>query len=67
MLNRFIKASFPFFEKQAHDLAIFEQHMALGHIVIIPGADYNTFLSHPELVEERMQEFMSSSSSGTSN
>ena len=58
LLARFAKASIPFFEKEVHDLALFERHMADGSIVIIPGADYNTFLTHPDLVEEEIRLFL---------
>ena len=60
LLARFTKASVPFFEKEVHDLALFESHMADGSIVIIPGADYNTFLTHPDLVEEEIRLFLKS-------
>jgi hypothetical protein len=60
LIARFTKASLPFFEKEVHDLALFETNMANGSIVIIPGADYNTFLSHPDLVEEEIRLFMKS-------
>lgn len=60
LLARFAKASIPFFEKEVHDLALFERHMADGSIVIIPGADYNTFLTHPDLVEEEVRLFLKS-------
>ena len=60
LLARFAKASIPYFEKEVHDLALFERDMADGSIVIIPGADYNTFLTHPDLVEEEIRLFLSS-------
>ena len=60
LLARFIKASVPFFEKEIHDLALFERDMADGSIVMIPGADYNTFLTHPDLVEEEIRRFLTS-------
>jgi pimeloyl-ACP methyl ester carboxylesterase len=60
LINRFIKASFPFFENQVHDIALFKHGMRRGEIAIIPGADYNTFLSHPDLVEERIRDFLES-------
>ena len=59
LLARFTKASIPFFEKEVHDLALFENNMADGSIVIIPGADYNTFLTHPDLVEAEIRLFVS--------
>lgn len=59
LLARFAKASIPFFEKEVHDLALFER-LADGSIVIIPGADYNTFLTHPDLVEEEIRLFLKS-------
>lgn len=60
LLARFAKASVPFFEKEVHDLALFETQMADGSIVMIPGADYNTFLTHPALVEEEIRLFLTS-------
>jgi non-heme chloroperoxidase len=60
LLARFAKASIPFFGKEVHDLALFESRMAHGSIVMIPGADYNTFLTHPDLVEEEMRLFLES-------
>lgn len=60
LITRFIKASFPFFEQEVHNLALFETQLANGSIVVIPGADYNTFLSHPDLVEEQIRRFLSS-------
>jgi pimeloyl-ACP methyl ester carboxylesterase len=60
LLTRFAKASVPFFEKEVHDLALFESNVADGSIVMIPGADYNTFLTHPDLVEERIRLFLKS-------
>jgi non-heme chloroperoxidase len=60
LLARFTKASVPFFEKEVHDLALFKDNMADGSIVIIPGADYNTFLTHPDLVEEEIRLFLKS-------
>jgi pimeloyl-ACP methyl ester carboxylesterase len=60
LLARFAKASVPFFEKEVHDLALFERDMADGSIVVIPGADYNTFLTHPDLVEEEIRLFLKS-------
>ena len=60
LLARFAKASIPFFEKEVHDLALFENQMTDGSIVIIPGADYNTFLTHPDLVEEKIRVFVKS-------
>src|SRR4051812_11096572 len=60
LLARFTKASIPFFEKEVHDLALFKNNMADGSIVIIPGADYNTFLTHPDLVEEEIRLFLKS-------
>jgi hypothetical protein len=32
--------------------------VANGSIVIIPGADYNTFLTHPDLVEDEIRRFL---------
>jgi pimeloyl-ACP methyl ester carboxylesterase len=58
LLTRFTKASVPFFEKEVHDLGLFESNMADGSIVVIPGADYNTFLTHPDLVEEEIRLFL---------
>ena len=58
LLARFTKASVPFFEKEVHDLALFKDNIADGSIVIIPGADYNTFLTHPDLVEEEIRLFL---------
>jgi non-heme chloroperoxidase len=60
LLVRFTKASIPFFEKEVHDLALFDSNMADGSIVIIPGADYNTFLTHPDLVEQEIRLFLKS-------
>ena len=60
LLARLAKASVPFFEKEVHDLALFDRDMADGTIVIIPGADYNTFLTHPDLVEEESRRFLKS-------
>ncbi len=48
-------------ENQVHDMAVFTQRMVKGEIAIIPGADYNTFLSHPDLVEEKIRRFLDSS------
>jgi non-heme chloroperoxidase len=59
--RRYTKTSFPFYEKQAHDIALFEQNMARGTIRVIPNADYNTFLTHPELVKDEMRVFLDSS------
>ena len=59
LLARFTKASIPFFEKEVHDMALFGQ-LADGSIVIIPGADYNTFLTHPDLVEDEIRLFLKS-------
>jgi pimeloyl-ACP methyl ester carboxylesterase len=58
LLQDFNRASIPFYEKSAHDMAIFEQQMANGKIVIIPGSDYNTFVTHPKLVEDQMRLFL---------
>jgi len=60
LLTRFTRASFPFFELEVHNLAMFETRMTNGSIVMIPGADYNTFLTHPDLVEEEMRLFLNS-------
>ena len=60
LLARYTKASVPFFEKEVHDLALFKGNVADGAIVIIPGADYNTFLTHPDLVEEEIRLFLTS-------
>ena len=60
LLARFTKASVPFFEKEVHDLALFERDMADGSVVVIPGADYNTFLTHADLVEEEIRLFLKS-------
>ena len=60
LLARFAKASIPFFEKEVHDLALFKDNMADGSIVVIPGADYNTFLTHADLVEEQIRLFLKS-------
>lgn len=58
LLAEFTRASIPFYEKSALDMAIFSQQMQNGKIVIIPGADYNTFLTHPELVDEQIRSFL---------
>jgi pimeloyl-ACP methyl ester carboxylesterase len=58
LIARFTKASLPFFEQEVHNLATFKTNMANGSIVVIPGADYNTFLSHPALVEEEIRRFL---------
>lgn len=58
LIEDLITASIPFYEKQARDMAIFNQFMKNGKIIIIPGSDYNTFLSHPKLVEEQIRSFL---------
>lgn len=58
--SRYTKSSFPFYEKQAHDIALFQQTMARGIVRVIPGADYNTFLTHPGLVEDEIRRFLDS-------
>jgi pimeloyl-ACP methyl ester carboxylesterase len=58
LLARFSKASIPFFEKEIHDQSLFESQVANGSIVVIPGADYNTFLTHPDVVEEAIRRFL---------
>jgi non-heme chloroperoxidase len=60
LLARLTKASIPFFEREVRDMALFKGQMADGSIVIIPGADYNTFLTHPDLVEEEIRLFLKS-------
>jgi non-heme chloroperoxidase len=60
LIARFTRASVPFFEKEVHDLALFERDLADGSIVIIPGADYNTFLTHPDLVDAEIRLFLKS-------
>lgn len=58
LLEELITASIPFYEKSARDMAIFNQFVKNGKIVIIPGSDYNTFLTHPRLVEEQIRSFL---------
>jgi pimeloyl-ACP methyl ester carboxylesterase len=58
LVEEFISASIPFYEKSARDMALFDQFVGNGKIVIIPGSDYNTFLTHPELVEEQIRSFL---------
>jgi non-heme chloroperoxidase len=58
LLEDFNRAQIPFYEKSARDMAIFDQFVENGKIVIIPGSDYNTFLTHPKLVEEQIRLFL---------
>jgi pimeloyl-ACP methyl ester carboxylesterase len=58
LIEDFNRASIPFYEKSARDMAIFDQFVEKGKIVIIPGSDYYTFHTHPNLVEEQIRSFL---------
>jgi hypothetical protein len=58
LIEDFNRASIPFYEKSARDMAIFGQFVENGKIVIIPGSDYYTFHTHPNLVEEQIRSFL---------
>ena len=61
LIEDFNRASIPFYEKSARDMAIFDQFVENGKIVIIPGSDYYTFHTHPNLVEEQIRAFLTQS------
>jgi len=58
LLRRLNRASTPLYAMQAHDIGLFEQNMQSGKVVLIPGAQYYTYLSHPDLVEEQIRSFL---------
>jgi non-heme chloroperoxidase len=58
LLRRLNRASIPVYAMQAHDVGLFEQNMRNGKVVLIPGAQYYTYLSHPQLVEEQIRSFL---------
>jgi hypothetical protein len=61
LLRRLNRASIPMYGMQAHDIGLFEQNMKSGKIVLIPRAQYYTYLSHPDVVEEQIRLFLAAS------
>jgi len=61
LLRRLNRASIPIYAMQAHDIGLFEQNMKNGKVVLIPGAQYYTYLSHPQLVQELIRSFLDAS------
>jgi len=58
LLRRLNRASIPIYGMQAHDIGLFEQNMKNGRIILLPGAQYYTYLSHPDVVEEQIRLFL---------
>jgi pimeloyl-ACP methyl ester carboxylesterase len=58
LLRRLNRASIPIYAMQAHDIGLFEQNMKNGKVILLPGAQYYTYLSHPDVVEEQIRLFL---------
>ncbi len=58
LIDRYEEVSEPVFELMDHDMEIYLTQLSDRELVEIPGAFYHTFVSHPEIVEREMRQFL---------
>lgn len=57
LLKRYASSVAPLYPRMDHDMNLYKEELVHGKIIEIPGAQYHTYVSHPDLVEKEMRDF----------